>query len=120
MKKWIIPLLALFLTACAFTPFLWQQETDAVYDAQIDKMGDDRYYITTRKWSELEAFEINAAGDLHHLSSIPAEGYGQLNIHWVDDGTFFSEGTHGALALISLHDGSSGQLMKNNLSPLSD
>ncbi len=105
MKKWTIPLLALFLTACAFTPFLWQQETDSVYDAQIDKMGDDRYYITTRKWSELEAFEINTAGDLHHLSSIPAEGYGQLNIHWIDDDTFFSEGTHGALALISLQDG---------------
>jgi len=105
MKKWTIPLLALFLTACAFTPFLWQQESNAVYDAQIDKMGEDRYYITTFRWSELEVFELNAAGDLHHLSSIPVEGYGKLNIHWIDDDTFFSEGTHGALALVSLQDG---------------
>ena len=105
MKKWPIPLLALFLTACAFTPFLWQQEGGSVSDAQIDKMGEDRYYVTTKNWAELEVFELNAAGEVHHLSSIPLEGYSKLNIHWLDDFTFFSESPHGALALISIHDG---------------
>ncbi len=105
MKKWTIPLLALFLTACAFTPFLWQQERDPVFDAQIDKMGEDRYYITTYKSSEFEVFELNPAGELHHLSSIPIDGYRGLNIHWIDDDIFFSKGSHGELALISLQDG---------------
>ena len=105
MKKWTIPLLALFLTACAFTPFLWQQERDHVFDAQIDKMGDDRYYITTYKWSEFEVFELNAAGDLQHLSTIPLVGYGGLNTHWIDDDKFFIKGSHGDLALVSLQNG---------------
>lgn len=105
MKKWTSPLLALFLTACAFTPFLWQQEKDPVSDAQIDKMGEDRYYITTYKSSEFEVFELNAAGEMDHLSSIPIDGYRGLNIHWIDDNAFFSKGSHGELALISLQDG---------------
>ncbi|MCG8672504.1 MAG: hypothetical protein MI867_24085 [Pseudomonadales bacterium] len=93
MKKWTFPLLASLITACTFTPYLWQQERDGVSAAQIHKVDDNRYYITSYRGLELEVFQLDSDGDFQLSSGcIPLvellrEGVNQLYDYVVlDDG----------------------------------
>lgn len=99
---------ALAISACGITQYLWQTElTQRVYSADIHKITNDRFIVTSSTPNALTFHEMNGTGDIHPIGqTIPlAPPIGSLNLHWLDDDKFFASRTLGVLAHGSVQEG---------------